>query len=89
MANAKLTTKSGIACGGYFVFVKICQQSTKDCCEEQVVKNGILGFSGGDTIMNKLKKCSAFMASHIKDILEAELTGWNEIQVKLNHKTKT
>ena len=89
MANVKLTTESGKACGGYFVFVKICQQSTKDCCEEQVVKNGKIGFSGGNTIMNKLKKCSEFMASHIKDILEAELTGWNEIQVKLNHKTKT
>ena len=89
LANVKLTTISGQSCGGYFVFVKICQQSTKNCCEEQIVKNGKIGFHGSDDILNELKKCSAFMASHIKDILEAELTGRDEIQVKLNHKTKT
>ena len=28
------------------------------------------------------------MASHITDILEADLAGWNEIDVKQNHKQK-
>ena len=86
LANVKLTTISGQSCGGYFVFVKICQQSTKNCCEEQIVKNGKIGFDGSDDILNELKKCSAFMASHITDILEADLAGWNEIDVKQNHK---
>ena len=86
MASVKLTIKSGLSCGGYFVFVKICQQSTENCCEEQIVKNGKIGFHGSDEILNELKKCSSFMASHITDILEADLAGWNEIDVKQNHK---
>ena len=85
LASVKLTTLSGQSCGGYFVFVKICQQSTKNCCEEQIVKNGKIGFHGSDDILNELKKCSAFMASHITYPLEAELSGWKEIEVRFNH----
>ena len=85
MANVKLTTKSGSSCGGYFVFVKICQQNTDNCCEEQIVKNGKVGFDAGDVITNELKTCSEFMESHTRDILEANLTGWNEIVVRFNH----
>ena len=85
MANVKLTTKSRYYCGGYFVFVKICQRGKNDCCEEEIVKNGIDGFNGGDIIENKLKKCSTFMTSHINDMLEAKLTGWGEKEVRFNH----
>ena len=80
-----MTTKSGTSCGGYFVFVKICQQNTDNCCEEQIVKNGNVGFSKGDDITNELKNCSAFMASHIRDTLEAKLTGWNDIEVNFHN----
>jgi len=76
-----LTTKSGLSCGGYFVFVKICQQNTDNCCEEQIVKDGKVGFVAGDVITNELKTCSEFMESHTRDTLEANLTGWNEIGV--------
>ena len=48
IANAKLTTESGISCGGWALFAQICADKDqgklvdKDCdnsCEEQIIED--------------------------------------------------
>ena len=63
----------------------ICQESTKECCEEEIVKNGDYGFDSGATIQSKLKNCSIFLASHITNTLEAKLSSWAYIDVRYHY----
>ena len=84
IANAKLTTESGISCGGYALFVQIC--ADKDCdnsCEEQIIEDPTKGFSGGETILAKLNNCSNFISSHIEEYFFVKLTSWDDLTVSL------
>ena len=84
IADANLTTESGISCGGWALFAQIC--ADKDCgnsCEEQIIEDPTKGFSGGTTILAKLKYCSDFISSNIEEYLFVKLTGWNDITVSL------
>ena len=60
LSKIKLKTGSGISCGGWALFAQICPVDLQNCCEEQIVPNPGEGFSGGDTIINDLKKCNNF-----------------------------
>ena len=42
--------ESGVSCGGYYVFAKICTKNGLTCCEEQIVPDPKAGFSGGSQI---------------------------------------
>ena len=84
IANAKLTTESGISCGGYALFVQIC--ADKDCdnsCEEQIIEDPTKGYSGGETILAKLNNCSNFISSHIEEYFFVKLTSWDDLTVSL------
>jgi len=79
----KLTTESGVSCGGWYIVAEICR-GNNDCCEEQIV-TGTQGFKGGETIQTKLQQCKNFVISSTTAIqqnrlhLTAKLTGWNDI----------
>jgi len=79
----KLTTESGISCGGWYIFAEICR-SNNDCCEEQIV-TGTQGFNGGETIQTNLQHCKNFVNSSTTGFqqnrlhLTAKLTGWNDM----------
>ena len=78
-ARIKLNTESGISCGGWFLFAKICRENTAYCCEEEIVyKNISNGFSGGDTIEAKLFDCSKFLVDNKKENLNIKLTSFEE-----------
>ena len=83
LAELKLTTKKGMSCGGYYVFAQICSSAEQNqiCCEEEIVKNGDIGFKGGEIIQSKLQNCTEFIASHIDEDLTIKLEGWNELTV--------
>ena len=83
LAELKLTTKKGMSCGGYYVFAQICSSAEQNqiCCEEEIVKNGDIGFKGGEIIQSKLQSCTEFIASHIDEDLTIKLEGWNELTV--------
>ena len=83
LAELKLTTKKGMSCGGYYVFAQFCSSAEQNqiCCEEEIVKNGDIGFKGGETIQSKLQNCTEFIASHIDEDLTIKLEGWNELTV--------
>ena len=87
IANAKLTTESGISCGGWALFAQIC--ADKDCdnsCEEQIIEDPTKGYSGGDTILAKLNNCSKFIRLHIEQYFFFKLTSWDDLTVSLNFK---
>jgi len=79
----KLTTESGVSCGGWYIVAEICR-GNNDCCEEQIV-TGTQGFKGGETIQTKLQQCKNFVISSTTAFqqnrlhLTAKLTGWNDI----------
>ena len=72
-----------MSCGGYYVFAQICSSAEQNqiCCEEEIVKNGDIGFKGGEIIQSKLQNCTEFIASHIDKDLTIKLEGWNELTV--------
>ena len=45
--NINVKIESGVSCGGYYVFAKICTKNGFACCEEQIVPDPKSGFSGG------------------------------------------
>ena len=87
LATIKLTTASGISCGGFYVFAKICKENgiENDCCEDEIVKKGDDGFSGGDIIESKFDNCAKFALAPTLDNLTVYLTGWNELNVSLKY----
>ena len=81
LSSIKLKTRTGISCGGYYVFAQICKNfsDSEYCCEDEIVQNGDDGFNAGDTIEAQFNNCTEFeFSADDKDNLSIELTSWNE-----------
>ena len=81
LSSIKLNTRTGLSCGGYYVFAQICKNSgdSEYCCEDELVQNGDDGFNAGDTIEAQFNNCTEFeFSADDKDNLSIKLTSWNE-----------
>jgi len=68
--------ESGVSCGGYYVFAKICTKNGLTCCEEQIVPDPKAGFSGGSQISATFSgDCKSFPLQINQDLT---LSGWND-----------
>jgi hypothetical protein len=72
--NVKI--ESGVSCGGYYLFAKICTRSEFTCCEEQIVPDPKSGFSGGTQISELFSgDCKSFPIQIHQNLT---LSGWND-----------
>ena len=77
----KLKTRTGISCGGFYIFAQICKKSSdaEYCCEDEIVQNGADGFDAGETIEAQFNNCTEFeFSTDDKYNLSVKLTSWNE-----------
>ena len=80
--NINVKVESGLKCGGYYVFAKICTKNGDTCCEEQIVPNPNSGFSRGIEISSEFSgDCKSFPIEISQDL---RLSGWNEDTVSLH-----
>ena len=81
LANITLKTNTGVSCGGWFVFAKICNIDSGKCCEEEIVNNGNSGFDDGDTIVRQFQGSCYNLLLTYDDSLTIKLTSWEELTV--------
>ena len=75
--NVKI--ESGVSCGGYYLFAKICTRNEFTCCEEQIVPDPKSGFSGGTQISELFSgDCKSFPIQINQNLT---LSGWNDDSV--------
>ena len=56
--------------------------TTKDCCEEEIIQRGDYGFNAGDTILTKLSRdCTTANINPESAKLQIRLSGWDYIYV--------
>ena len=95
-----MTTKSGTACGGYFLLAEICRINTFPdhlidpdpvCCKEEIVySNRSDGFSGGDTIeANLFDDCYKFLVNNKQENLNIQLRSFREKKVEVTPMTRS
>ena len=71
--------ESGVSCGGYYVFAKICTKNGFTCCEEQIVPDPKSGFSGGTQFPHTFSgDCKTFPIQMNQNLT---LSGWNDDSV--------
>ena len=77
--NINVKIESGVSCGGYYVFAKICTKNGFTCCEEQIVPDPKSGFSGGTQFPHTFSgDCKTFP---IQENQNLTLSGWNDDSV--------
>ena len=79
-----MTTNTGLSCGGFYIFAKICKINTTDCCEDEIVNNGDDGFSAGIILQTRLQNCTDFMISPREEDFTIKLSGYNEQEVSVD-----
>jgi len=74
--NINVKVETGVSCGGYYVFAKMCTKNGFTCCEEQIVPDPKSGFSGGAQISHFFSgDCKTFPIQINQDLT---LSGWND-----------
>ena len=77
--NINVKIESGVSCGGYYVFAKICTKNGFTCCEEQIVPDPKSGFSGGAQLSYDFSEdCKSFPIQMNQNLT---LSGWNDDSV--------
>ena len=80
--NISVKVESGLKCGGYYVFAKICTKNGTICCEEQIVPDPNSGFSRGTEINSEFSgDCMSFPIEINQDLI---LSGWNDDSVSFS-----
>ena len=77
--NVKI--ESGVSCGGYYVFAKICTRNGFICCEEQIVPDPKSGFSGGTQLSHDFSGEGDCKSFPIQENQNLTLSGWNDDSV--------